>query len=225
MSPRLSPPLLLLLTVARTRGGSPWDPKFSALARQAVSVMTLAEKVAFCQGHSLLDIPYVGNVPALNLTSRGAADLPPLHLEDGPQGVADAVSFVTAFPSAATVAMTWDVSLAQSFGAAMAAEQSLKGTNIALAPAVNLARVPWGGRTWEYLGEDPTLASAIAAAEVRGIQTGTNISGCVKHFVLNAQEFDRETVSETASRRARWELYYKPFQAAVDAGVGFAMCR
>lgn len=224
MGPHLAPVLIFALLAQQSRGGSPWDPSFAALAEKAASVMTLAEKVSLLQGHSILDVPYVGNVPALNLSSRGSVDLPPLHLEDGPQGVADAVSFVTAFPSAATVAMTWDVELAQAFGAAMAAEQAAKGTNIALAPAVNLVRVPWAGRVWEYLGEDPTLAAAIAAAEVRGIQTGTNISGCVKHFILNAQEFDRQSVSETASRRTLWELYYKPFQAAVDAGVGSAMC-
>lgn len=158
----------------------------------------------------------MGNVPAY---SAGNLTLPPLHLEDGPQGVADEVSFVTAFPSAGTVLQSWDVGLFFAFGAAMAAEQHAKGANVALTPAVNLARVPWAGRVFEWLGEDPFLAAAMARHQVLGVQTGTNVSACVKHLVLNSQETQRNTVSETASRRALWELYYPPFQAAVDAGV------
>jgi beta-glucosidase len=109
------------------------------------------------------------------------------------------------------------------FGKGMGQEQYAKGTNVMLGPGVNLARVPWGGRNFEYQGEDPVLASKMVAAEVYGIQS-QNISGCVKHFVDNNQENDRSGESNNIQQRAQWELYYQPFQAAVDAGVGSAMC-
>jgi beta-glucosidase len=92
-----------------------------------------------------------------------------------------------------------------------------------LGPGVNLARVPWNGRNFEYLGEDPHLASRMVYREVEGIQS-VPISGCVKHFVDNNQEYDRSGVSANVPDRAQWELYYQAFGAAVEAGVGSAMC-
>ncbi len=143
--------------------------------------------------------------------------------EDGPQGVADGVTQVTCWPSALSVVMTWNRTAMQEYGAAMGYEQYLKGTNVMLGPAVNLARVPWGGRTFEYQGEDPVLASNMVAAEVVGIQSN-NISGCVKHFVENSQEYDRSGMSSNVPRRAHMELYMQAFVAASDSGVGMTMC-
>ena len=214
----------LLLASAALRlasAQSPWAPSFTAQAAALVAQLTLDQKISLLHGHSIFDVPYVGNVPATALP--GSTSLPPLNLEDGPSGVADAVSFVTAFPDAGTVLMSWDRSLFAAFGDAMGAEFHAKGANIALAPAVNLCRVPWGGRNWEYMGEDPVLAAAYAAAFVPAIQSH-NLSACVKHLLLNAQETNRNTVSENAAPRVLQELYYAPFRAAVDAGVGFAMC-
>ena len=148
---------------------------------------------------------------------------PPLNLEDGPQGVADGVSHVTCWPSSLTVASTWNITAMKSFGLAMGEEQFTKGANIMLGPGVNLARVPWGGRNFEYLGEDPYLASRLVYAEVIGIQTA-NVSACVKHFLGNNQEFNRGGVDVHMPRRAYMEYYIQPFLAAVDAGVGAAMC-
>lgn len=86
---------------------------------------------------------------------------------------------VTCWPSALTVVQTWDTAAMGAFGAGMGREQYLKGSNVMLGPGVNLARVPWNGRTFEYTGEDPFLASRMVAAEVAGIQS-QNVSGCVK---------------------------------------------
>lgn len=204
------------------RAASPWA-NYTILAKEIAATMNLSSRISLLHGHSIFDFPYVGNVPAYSGGSPNTS-LPPLHLEDGPQGVADAMSFVTCFPSAGTVLQSWDESLFFAFGAAMAAEQHAKGVNVVLAPAVNLVRVPWSGRTWEFLGEDPFLAASMARSEVLGIQTNTNVTACVKHLALNSQEFERNSVSETASRRVLWEMYYAPFVAAVDAGVGSAMC-
>ena len=109
------------------------------------------------------------------------------------------------------------------YGQGMGREQFLKGTNIMLGPGVNLARVPWNGRNFEYQGEDDYLAQKMVSAEVRGIQS-QNISGCVKHYVFNNEEDDRSGMSSNVPDRAAHELYYKPFASAVDAGVGVAMC-
>ena len=87
---------------------------------------------------------YVGNVPPITL-SDGTV-IPPINLEDGPQGVADGVGSVTAWPSALTVVQSWDPSMMYKYGSAMGREQWLKGTNVMLGPGVNLARIPWCGR-------------------------------------------------------------------------------
>lgn len=149
--------------------------------------------------------------------------IPPLHLEDGPQGVADGVPQVTAYPSALSVTASWDEELMALYGSAMGTEQRIKGSNIMLGPMVNLARVPQGGRNFESMGEDPHLAGRMAAAVVTGIQS-TGVMGCVKHFVDNNQEQDRGSVSANIDERTQHELYYPAFNAAVQAGVASVMC-
>jgi beta-glucosidase len=109
------------------------------------------------------------------------------------------------------------------FGAGMGREQYLKGSNVMLGPGINLARVPWCGRNFEYQGEDPWLVSHMVPAEIAGIQS-QNVSANVKHYVFNNIETDRSGMSANVPDRAAKELYYKGFQAAVDAGVGSAMC-
>ena len=109
-------------------GGSPWPPSVSAAARALVAQMTQDEKIALLHGDGL-PIPYVGNVPALKRLG-----IPAQALEDGPQGVADAVSLVTAWPSAFTVACAWDVDAQAAFGQAMSEEEHAKGANVHLAP-------------------------------------------------------------------------------------------
>jgi beta-glucosidase len=190
---------------------------------------------------------YIGNTPAITL-SDGTV-IPAIHEHDGPQGVANKNYDVTCWPAALTVVQSWDPAMMYAFGRGMGREQFLKGSNVMLGPGVNLARLPWNGRNFEcvcaagfsdaartgtltppaplflatrYQGEDPWLASKMAAAEIAGIQS-QNVSGCVKHFVFNNEETDRSGMSSNVPDRAAKELYYKPFAAAVDAGVGSAM--
>ena len=143
------------------------------------------------------------------------------HL-DGPQGPC-CTNKVTAFPSSNSVAMTWDLDIAFSFARAVGREEFLKGTTIVLGPAVNIARVPWGGRLFEYVGEEPFLAAAMGVRLVQGIQSN-NISACIKHYVANSQEYNRFTMSSNIAKRVLHEVYYPAFKAAVDAGVGSIMC-
>ena len=171
-------------------GGSPWLPSAAARAHAVLSKMTTDEKLLLTYGWNkppkscphrephLCPNWYVGNVLA-----NSRLGLPPINLEDGPQGVADGLVNVTGWPSQLTVASAWDPALMKQWGAAMGAEQKLKGTNVMLGPDVNLARVPWSGRVFETMGEDPMVASALVAPLVQGIQSN-NISACVKHFIF-----------------------------------------
>ena len=204
--------------------GSPWaGGHVVAQAAALVKKMTFEEKFSMIYGRNAkTDYPqkvwYVGNVPG---TPR--LGLPPIHLEDGPQGVADGLTNVTQWPSQLTVSMTWNKDLMYRWGAAMGAEQRLKGSNVMLGPDVNLARVPWSGRVFETMGEDPYLASQLVAPLVKGIQSN-NISACIKHFIFNNHEVNRQTFSANVDERTGRELYAPAFFAAVDAGVGSLMC-
>lgn len=111
-----------------------------------------------------------------------------------------------------------------SWAQAMATEFKDKGANVALAPGIGIARVANAGRNFEYLcGEDPTLGASLVGSVVTGIQD-TGVIANAKHWVNNEIEEDRKKVSANVNERVRFELYYPPFQAAIDAGVLSVMC-
>ena len=232
--------LLFSLALRLTTSSSPWSPIFSIAARALLSNLSFSQKLSLVHGSPGA---YAGNTPDILLPD--GIFLPGIRAHDGPQGVGNGAVDVTAWPAALTVSQAWDPALSFTWGAAMGREQFLKGVNTMLGPGVNLARVPWNGRNFvsiqaaahasknrplhpaptqiyhtkqEYLGEDPWLASALVAAEVRGIQS-QKVSACVKHGFFNNFETDRGEVSANVPDRAARELYYKPFAAAVDAGV------
>eukprot|EP01105_Mastigella_eilhardi_P025343 TRINITY_DN6875_c0_g2_i1.p1 TRINITY_DN6875_c0_g2~~TRINITY_DN6875_c0_g2_i1.p1 ORF type:complete len:674 (+),score=207.20 TRINITY_DN6875_c0_g2_i1:12-2033(+) len=201
---------LAALSAAGAAGNTPAER-----AQALLSQMTLDEKLAMLHGYSG---SYVGNV---NANER--LGIPALHLEDGPQGVADGVKDTTCWPSVLTVVAAWDRSLLYAYSAAMAQEQRIKGTNIMLGPMNNIARVPVGGRNFESTGEDPYLAAQMVVQSVRGIQS-EGVMACSKHFADNNQEEHRSEVSVSVDERTQYEIYYPAFKAAVDAGVGSIMC-
>ncbi|KAJ4457843.1 putative Thermostable beta-glucosidase B [Paratrimastix pyriformis] len=161
---------------------------------------------------------YAGVVPANNRLG-----IPAIHLQDGPQGVGDNVEEVTCWPSALTVAASWDPEMMHAFASAMAVEQKTKGTNVLLGPMVNIARVPQAGRNFESMGEDPYFAAIMGAANIQGIQS-QGILGCLKHWALNDQEQDRADIDVNVDERTAHELYFPAFEAAIKAGVGTVMC-
>ncbi len=206
-------------------GGSSWPAFQVARAKATLAKMGEDDKLALTYGWNKpppgCPLPgqgtpcphwYVGNV-----RPNAKLGLPAINLEDGPQGVADGLENITGWPSQLTVAMAWDPSLMELWGAAMGAEQKLKGTNVMLGPDVNLARVPWSGRVFETNGEDPFLSAALVGPQIRGIQSN-NISACVKHFIFNNHECNRESFSANVPERVGRELYAPGFFAAVDAG-------
>lgn len=183
-----------------------------ARAEDIVADMTFDEQLALVHGEYG---NYVGNLAA-------AGPLAALGLDDGPAGVAR-FSGVTAFPSPITLAATWDRALVRRWGAAMGAEQRGKGVAVQLGPMMNMARVALAGRNFEGFGEDPYLASELAAQDVRGIQEN-GVVATAKHFVGNEQETNRETENSVIDERTLHEVYYAPFEASVAAGVGAVMC-
>ncbi len=176
--------------------------------------MTLDEKIAMLHGVSG---SYAGNV-----TNNTRLGIPALNLQDGPAGVGDGVQQVTAPPAPIALAASWDIGLARQYGALIGAEAHGKGVHVILGPVLNMARVPQGGRSFENFGEDPFLSSAMAAADIQGIQS-QGVIATAKHFVCNDQETDRGYENSIVDERTLQEIYYAPFRASVRAGVGAIM--
>jgi beta-glucosidase len=123
-----------------------------------------------------------------------------------------------------TIAASWDVDIASRWAIAMAEEFAGKGANMALGPGIGIARVPTAGRNFEYLcGEDPILGAKLVQPVVKGFQEN-GIMANAKHYINNEIETERMEVSANVDERTRFELYYPPFQAAVEAGVLSIMC-
>jgi beta-glucosidase len=129
---------------------------------------------------------------------------------------------VTAFPTALTVAASWDPDLLLEFGEAVGKEHFAKNVNIMLGPGTNLGRNPFNGRLWEYFSESEVLSAAAVRSVVLGVQR-SNVSTCVKHYLCNSQEFNRNTEDAIVAQRPLQELYLHSYLAAAEAGAGSFM--
>jgi len=166
---------------------------------------------------------YVGNA-GLNLRFG----IPSLNMNDGGSGFRtfdkQIIDQVTSWPCALAVAALWSESDVHRWAATMGQEFRSKGANVVLGPGVEVHRVARGGRNAEYLaGESPYLGARLVGPWVRGMQS-QKVLAVVKHFVCNNQETNRNHVDSIVDPRTLWEVYYPPFQAAVDAGVAAVMC-
>ncbi len=189
----------------------------AALARDVVGRMTLAEKlgeiVLFQSG---LIENFDAGVPRLCI--------PPLHLQDGTQGVAFGATNVTQLPAPLGIAATFDTSLARSYGDVIGTEATGQGIDAIQGPDLNIDRVPESGRSYETFGEDPVLVSAMGVADIDGIQA-TGAMAMAKHLAVYSQETNRSDLDDVVSQRALEEIYLPPFQAAVtQAHVSSLMC-
>jgi len=216
----------------------PWrmaDSKASA----TLAKMTELEKFALLRGSKFVAVGedpvngtifeqgkegfYTGNTPAIPRLG-----IPALRMQDAANGFRPdgeiEVGSTTAWLSMLALACTWDVALTEDVAAAIASEFRGKGANVLLGPSIQVHRTAWGGRNFEYLaGEDPYLGAKLAVAYV----SGANSEGVIttaKHWAFNEQETRRFTNNVTVDERTAWELYYPPFEAAVEAGVGAFMC-
>ncbi|MEW9570924.1 beta-glucosidase [Rhodanobacter sp. Si-c] len=141
-----------------------------------------------------------------------------------PVGVRGKAGDATPLPSTLALAATWNPRLAEAGGRMIAGEARAQGINVLLAGGINLTREPRSGRTFEYFGEDPWLAGAMAAGEIRGIQSQHVIS-TIKHFALNAQETNRLAISSDIGERAMRESDLLAFELAIEQGrPGAVMC-
>lgn len=181
--------------------------------------LTLEEKVALCTAQGKFSTP---GVPRLGI--------PELWYSDGPHGVRAEINWndwgyakwrndsVTAFPALTCLAASFDPDLAYLYGQCLGAEARYRKKDVILGPGVNIYRVPLNGRNFEYMGEDPYLASVMVQPYIKGIQEN-DVAACVKHYALNNQEIDRGHINVEVSDRALREIYLPAFKAAADAGA------
>src|SRR3954471_12574303 len=150
--------------------------------------------------------------------------IPEINMSDAGSGVVGLQQGTTVFPSGIAQAAMWDPSMARRFGKALGEEAFAKGINVMLGPGMDMARIATNGRNFEYGGGDPLLTGKAMAAAIQGIQANPVLAEA-KHYVLNDQEFDRNTVDVTVDDRTLHEIYLSPFEAAVKQGhVGSLMC-
>ena len=183
-----------------------------------ISQMTLEEKVDMLHGKHMFS--------SAGVERLGIADF---EYADGPFGIREemepnswkslnlATDSATFFPTGSALAATWSPEMAYAYGRGMGIEARLRGKDMILGPAINIQRIPTGGRTYEYFSEDPLLSGFLAVAYTKGCQeTGT--AACLKHYALNNQENYRGFVDVRISPRAMNEIYLKPFEMAVLEG-------
>ncbi len=185
----------------------------------ALQRLTLEEKVALCHAQSKFSIK---GVPRLGI--------PEVWMSDGPHGVRAEIEWdswnyagwgndsCTAFPALTCLAATWNPDMAALFGKAIGEEARYRKKDVLLGPGVNIYRTPLNGRNFEYMGEDPFLASVMVVPYIREAQR-SGIATCVKHYALNNQETARMRVNVNLSERALREIYLPAFRAAVEAGA------
>ena len=177
--------------------------------------MTLEEKVDMLHGKNMFSSQ---GIPRL-----GIADV---EYADGPFGIREEMEphswnsahlttdSATFFPTGSALAATWSTKWAREYGKGMGREARLRGKDMVLGPAINIQRIPTGGRTYEYLSEDPLLSGALAVAYTKGMQE-EGVAVCLKHFALNNQEDYRGFVDVRIGDRAMHEIYLRPFEMAV----------
>ena len=185
---------------------------------QLIAQMTLEEKVNMLHSKT--------NMSSAGVERLGIADM---HYADGPFGIREegvpngfqsagwTLDSATYFPTGSALAATWSKEMAYLYGTGMGTEARLRGKDVILGPAVNIQRLPVGGRTYEYLSEDPILSAALSLQYTLGVQDkGTAV--CIKHFAVNNQETNRGSVDAQIDERTLREIYLKPFESAVVEG-------
>lgn len=184
---------------------------------QVLQSLTLEEKASLLTGR---DFWRTRAVPAKGV--------PSLRMADGPHGVRREAPWdekknggrslpATCYPTAATLACSWDEALCAEVGRALAQESAAQDVQVLLGPGVNIKRSPLCGRNFEYYSEDPLLAGKLGAAWIRGLQSG-GVGASLKHYAANNQESWRMRASSEIDERALREIYLKPFEIAVKEG-------
>ncbi|MCD7936967.1 MAG: glycoside hydrolase family 3 C-terminal domain-containing protein [Tannerellaceae bacterium] len=189
----------------------------------ALSRMTLEEKVAMCHAQSKFSSPGVARlgIPE-NWTTDGPHGIRPEVLWDQWDQAAWTNDSCIAFPALTCLAASWSPEISLLYGKSIGEEARYRNKNILLGPGVNIYRSPLNGRNFEYMGEDPYLASKMVVPYIQGVQAN-GVAACVKHFALNNQEAYRHTVDVKVDDRALYEIYLPAFKAAVQEGEAWAI--
>ena len=189
----------------------------------ALARMTLDEKIAVIHAQSKFSSPGVKRL-----------GFPDLWTDDGPHGVRPDVLWdewvqagqtndsCVAFPALTCLAATWNPALSRLYGESLAEEALYRGKHVILGPGVNINRTPFNGRNFEYMGEDPWLASRMVVPYIQGLQS-KGVAACVKHYALNNDEEYRHQVNVIVSDRALHEIYLPAFKAAIQEGGAWAI--
>lgn len=189
----------------------------------ALSRMTLQEKIAVIHAQSKFSSPGVKRL-----------GFPDFWTDDGPHGVRPDVLWdeweqagqtndsCVAFPALTCLAASWNPDMSKIYGEALGEEALYRDKDMILGPGVNIYRTPLGGRNFEYMGEDPYLASRMVIPYIKGLQS-KGVSACVKHYALNNDEEYRHKVNVIVSDRALHEIYLPAFKAAVTEGGAWAI--
>jgi len=207
---------ILLGTIPLFAQNSPksMDQKIENIVKQ----LSLKEKLDMCHAQSKFSSK---GVPRLGI--------PEIWMSDGPHGVRAEIAWddwshanwtndsCTAFPALTCLAATFNPELAYKYGKAIGEEARYRKKDILLGPGVNIYRTPLNGRNFEYMGEDPYLASKMVVPYIHGVQEN-GVAACVKHYVLNNQEHWRDHINVELSDRALYEIYLPAFKAAVQEG-------
>lgn len=184
----------------------------------ALSRMTTKEKVAMLHAQSKFSS---AGVPRLGI--------PEFWTTDGPHGIRPEVLWdewdqarwtndsCVAFPALTCLAATWNPDMALLYGKNIGEEARYRKKDILLGPGVNIYRTPLNGRNFEYMGEDPYLASKMVVPYIKGVQSN-GVAACVKHYALNNHEVNRHTTNAIVDDRALYEIYLPAFKAAVQDG-------
>ena len=223
-------PALFLAGCAGNGGGSkdlaPYQNETLSLEERvedALSRMTLEEKVAVLHAQSKFSS---AGVPRLGI--------PELWCTDGPHGIRPEVLWddwdqagwtndsCTAFPALTCLAATWNPEMSALYGKSIGEEARYREKDVLLGPGVNIYRTPLNGRNFEYMGEDPYLASRMVVPYVQEVQKN-GVAACVKHFALNNQETNRQSVNVVVDDRALYEIYLPAFKAAVQEGGAWSV--
>ncbi len=207
---------------------TPQTPQSKLLAHdkeinEIIAGMSLEEKVEML--HSKTNMSSEG-IPRLGIQEIRYSDGPFGIREEGGdhfQSLGWTTDSATYFPTGSALAATWSEELAYKYGTGMGTEARRRGKDVILGPAINIQRLPVGGRTYEYLSEDPFLAARLAVGYVKGAQDAGTAT-CIKHFAVNNQETNRGSVDVKIDERTLRELYLKPFEAAIrEAGAWAVM--
>ncbi len=190
--------------------------------KEIIDKMKLEEKAAFLSGKGEWQ---TWDFPRLGISSMFCSDGP--HGIRKQAGTGDHLGLnpslpATCFPTAATVANSWDPDLGEEIGKALGEEAGVQGVDVVLGPGLNIKRSPLCGRNFEYFSEDPCLAGKMAAGYIRGIQS-QGVYACPKHFAVNSQELRRMAMNSVLDERTLREIYLTAFEIAVKEGSAKAI--